>query len=195
MTGWQRWVLLGSLLLVAGCPTLNPGSDGTTDTTGGDDGPSVAGGTDGASLDQQFPGCEAASEGDYWRAEILALLNEERVAFGVAPLTTSTVLEAQASQYACEMVYYEFFDHVNPVTGSTLAERAEEFGYDYAVIGENLAAGQRSPLEAVRDWMESPAHRDNILHPRFTEVGVGVRVGGEYGVYWVTEFGRPFGEP
>jgi uncharacterized protein YkwD len=59
------------------------------------------------------------------------------------------------------------------------------------VVGENLAAGQPTPERAFTDWMNSPSHRDNILDPRFTELGVGVRFGGEYGVYWVQEFGLP----
>jgi uncharacterized protein YkwD len=103
-------------------------------------------------------------------------------------------LAEQATQYACEMIHYDFFDHVNPVTRSTLAVRANQFDYSYLVIGENLAAGQRTPEHAMNDWMDSPGHRQNILDPRFVELGVGVRFGGEFGTYWVQEFGLPGGK-
>jgi len=145
-------------------------------------------------LTVEFPGCREPVQAAFWRAEVLRLVNEERAKKKVPPVQRSATLEAQASQYACEMVYYGFFGHVNDFTGSTLAERAAEFEYDYWIIGENLAAGQRTPAQVVADWMGSPCHRQNILNPAFTELGVGIRYGGEYGFYWVQEFGRPFSE-
>lgn len=141
-------------------------------------------------LSVSFPDCEEPVEADYWRGEVLRLVNQERLASGVRPLARSVALEEQATQYACELIHFEFFAHVNPVTRSSLAERADEFGYDYWVIGENLAAGQSSPAAAFADWMDSPCHRQNIRNPAFTELGVGIRFGGEYGYYWVQEFGR-----
>lgn len=138
-----------------------------------------------------YPGCQQPQEVDYWRSEILRLVNEKRSAAGIGTVTRNRTLEDQATQYACELIHDDFFAHVDPITGSTLRDRADDFGYDYWIIGENLAAGQRSPVEAITAWINSPCHRENILNPAFTELGVGVRVGGDYGVYWVQEFGRP----
>jgi uncharacterized protein YkwD len=139
----------------------------------------------------RFPECSEPPRLLQWRDEILRLVNEERAARGLGQLRRNETLEQQATTYACEMIQYDFFDHVNPVTGSTLGERALEFGYTFRVVGENLAAGQSTPREAFQDWMNSRAHRDNILEPRFTELGVGIRRGGAYGFYWVQEFGLP----
>ncbi len=209
------WVIVG--LSLGGCPlststgadTSDSGSGSTTSTTGttgststtGTTGPAgsaiTAGGSDADddefndSLTAEFPGCVEATHGDDWRDEVLDLVNQARADAGADPLTRNEILEQQATRYACEMLAYEFFDHVNPVTGSTLADRSEEFDYDYWVIGENLAAGQRTPEEVVDDWLDSPCHRQNILNPAFTELGIGVRVGGTYDYYWVQEFGRP----
>ncbi|MCK4342635.1 MAG: CAP domain-containing protein [Phycisphaerae bacterium] len=144
------------------------------------------------SLSLSFPGCDEPLEAAYWRSEVLRLVNVERAYQGLDSVMYNATLEQQAEQYACELIHYQFFDHVNPVTGSTLDERADEFGYEYWSIGENLAAGQPSPVEAVQDWMDSPEHRENVLNPAFTELGVAVRVGGEYQIYWVQEFGRPY---
>ncbi len=139
-----------------------------------------------------YPDCQAPGEGAYWRSEILRLVNQQRQAQGAEPVTWNDTLAMQADDYACQMIQYKFFGHVNTTTGSTLTERAGEFGYAYWIIGENLAAGQRSPAQVMADWMDSPCHRENIMNPAFTELGVGVRVGGDYGFYWVQEFGRPY---
>jgi uncharacterized protein YkwD len=169
-------------------PTANVSGTGTA----------VAGATSSGSpdaLSARFLGCNAAVEELVWVNEVLRLVNVERARVGTAPVVWNDTLAQQAEQYACEMVSYNFFDHVDPITGSTLRDRAREFSYDYWIIGENLAAGQRSPAEVVAAWMNSPCHRENVMNPAFTELGIGVRVGGTYGYYWVQEFGRPFDGP
>lgn len=142
---------------------------------------------------QNFDDCNVPRQESEWKTTILNLVNQERARTGLGPVARNATLEAQAGQYACEMIHYDFFDHVNPVTRSTLGQRATQFGYGYQVVGENLAAGQTSPEQTFADWMNSPGHRQNILDPRFTELGIAVRAGGDYGFYWVQEFGRPAG--
>jgi uncharacterized protein YkwD len=181
-------------LLSGGCPvgslpdSTSPAGGSSSTSAGG----TTVGGQD--SEDQfsaAFPGCSPAADGDEWRAEVLRLVNVERERVGLSPVTHNQTLEDQATQYACELIYYDFFAHENPVTGTHLDDRAEEFGYDYFMIGENLAAGQSSPAQVMADWMASEGHRANILQGQFTELGVGVRTGGEFQTYWVQEFGRP----
>lgn len=180
-------VLGGSLM--GGCLPLGD-SGGSTTVTGSGSGTT----TSGDDLEVEFPGCEPVVQADLWRAQILMLVNQERTARGLGTVVRNDTLEDQATRYACEMIHYDFFDHVNPVTGSTLADRAADFGYSYLVIGENLAAGQTSPEQVMADWLASPGHRDNILDERFTELGVGIRTGGDYGTYWVQEFGLPYSD-
>lgn len=142
-------------------------------------------------LAARFPECEEPADSAAMEAEILRLVNAERAKSGLGEVVRNETLVRQAEQYACEMVQFDFFDHVNPITGSTLGDRSRDFEYDFQVVGENLAAGQRTASQAFIDWMNSPGHRKNIMDPRFTELGVAVKLGGEYGVYWVQEFGRP----
>lgn len=174
---------LGLTVTLGGCPTPeNPGTsvtngDSTGDTSTGDQ-----------TLD---PSCGAPTNEAGWQAEILRLVNVERAREGLDPVVYNQTLENQATEYACEMIVYDFFDHVNPETGTHLADRADEFGYDFRMIGENLAAGQATPAQAMWDWMNSEGHRANIMNPDFTELGVGVRLGGDYNIYWVQEFGMP----
>lgn len=170
-------------------PALDDVNGGTGTLVGGSQVTSVP-----DALTARFSGCEEPPEVQFWRAEIFRLVNQARAARGFAPLQQNNLLEAQATQYACELIFYRFFAHENPVTGSALGDRSREFGYDFWIVGENLAAGQRTPVEVFEAWMASPCHRENILNPAFTELGIGIRYGGDYGYYWVQEFGRPFAE-
>lgn len=194
-------------LLIAGCPqdmadniySLGPAGPGATsaDTTG------TATAADAAASDRNLAGitaggvtttdsgCANPAQADAWKDEVLQLVNLERSRVGLGALSYNAGLEAQADAYACELITYDYFDHVNPDTGSTLADRSTDYGYDYWIVGENLAAGQRTPIEVVQAWMDSPGHRENILNASFTELGIGIKVGGKYGTYWVQEFGRP----
>lgn len=209
-----RLLLLAAILALSalgGCPAAPPddalvyspsrssgGAPAATDrggSTAGDEGPPSPANEDDsdffAALQRQFPSCDEPVQADQWRAEILELVNQERQRAGLNPVVSSVTLTRQATRYACEMIQYDFFDHVNPVTGTTLGDRARQFGYDFYVVGENLGAGQRTPQQVFRDWMNSPGHRRNVLDPRFVELGVGVAVGGRYQTYWVQEFGQP----
>lgn len=176
-------------LLVAGCPTASEVPIVTAGGNGGDAATNVASGS--STAPHPTAQCREPADGASLRLQVLELVNAERAARGRSPLTGNPVLQAQADAYACELITYNFFAHENPVTGSTLRERAEQFQYDYQTIGENLAAGQPTPDDVVTAWMNSPGHAENILRAEFTEIGIGVRLGGEYGIYWVQEFGQP----
>lgn len=145
----------------------------------------------GGSSTIDFSDCSEPLNADALRAEVLRLVNQARQQVGHDPLQWDPILEAQADAYACEMIHYDFFAHDNPVTGSTLSDRTDQFGYEYVWVGENLAAGQQTPQQVVDAWLDSPCHRKNLLHPAFRELGIGIREGGSYGIYWVQEFGRP----
>jgi uncharacterized protein YkwD len=198
---------VAGMLLAGGCPTSESGFDffgaqnSDADANNGNGiRPSDAGlasppvdnpGDSDSALGITFPACGEPDQADAWRDEVMRLVNQARAQVGAGPVVQNDILERQATEYACQMIQFDFFDHVNPVDGSTLGERASDFGYAFLVVGENLAAGQTTPQQAFQDWMDSPGHRRNILDPRFTELGVGVRTGGTYGVYWVQEFGQP----
>jgi len=55
---------------------------------------------------------------------------------------------------------------------------------------ENLASGPESPQEAVRGWIASPPHCQNLMDPRFEELGVAFAAtrSGEPRIYWVQVF-------
>jgi len=127
--------------------------------------------------------------------EVLQLINLERADLDLPPVVLNPVLTKVASEYACRMIDHNFFLHQDPETGAGPGDRAREAEYLFYAVGENLAAGQATAAEVMDVWMESPAHREIILDNRWQEVGIAVRFGGEYSIYWVQEFGEPVAQP
>lgn len=50
-------------------------------------------------------------------------------------------------------------------------------------VGENIALNQQTPEQVVKCWMNSPAHRKNILNKKFNSVGIGCFKVNGY-IYW-----------
>ncbi len=123
--------------------------------------------------------------------QVLQLVNLERAEADLPPVSRNAALEKIADDYACRMIAEDFFGHIDPITGYGPGDRAVVGRYRYYAIGENLAAGQETAAEVMKVWMDSPAHRDNILDEKWSEVGIAVRIGGDYSIYWVQEFGDP----
>jgi uncharacterized protein YkwD len=132
---------------------------------------------------------------------ILDLVNEARarprkcgdVAFAAArPMRWNDILAAASRAHAEEMARYDYFSHKGR-DGSDPWDRLERAGYRYRAMGENVAAGQRSPEEAVADWIGSPVHCANLMNPEFTEMGAAVAVNSrsELGQFWTQTFGLP----
>lgn len=127
------------------------------------------------------------------RAGVLAAVNRERAAAGLAPLFIDARLDRIAQAHAADMLQRRFYDHVTP-EGRTLAWRVGESGYRYRWAAENIAKGVFDPDEVVRRWMLSSGHRRNILDPHPVHIGIGVIRGEEQGMVtalWVLDFGAP----
>lgn len=128
------------------------------------------------------------------RAGVLALTNVQRAKEGIAPLSLNTKLNSSAEDKTADMFAKQYFEHVSP-TGRTPAEVVKASGYEYIVMGENLALGNFKDDEAlVTAWMNSPGHRANIMNPKFKEIGIAVRQGTYEGKkVWlaVQHFGTP----
>lgn len=117
------------------------------------------------------------------------LLNEDRKAAGLEPLKVNLPLAKLAADYAADMNKRKFFAHVDP-DGKDPFDRMAAIGIDLPNEGENIALSPDVET-AQRMLMESPLHRENILNPKFTEVGIGVRPDSRGGIYLVQEFIGP----
>lgn len=116
----------------------------------------------------------------------LELVNSVRSQEGLAPLSLDKDLEESATAKACDMRDRGYFEHVDP-DGNTPWHFFTEAGYVYDYAGENLAIGYTNPMETMEGWMNSPKHRDNILDPNYTEIGIGF-----CGDYTVQHFAAPY---
>jgi uncharacterized protein YkwD len=140
-----------------------------------------------------FPGGGAGEPGlDPDRADqVIEQVNAIRQDNGLGTLVKNDMLTQACEAYAARMAERGFFSHTDPDTGSLPWDRADEVGYEYLLIAENLAAGQASVGQIVNGWMNSPGHRLNILLPGISETGAAVYNGGPLGAYWVQMFAVP----
>ncbi len=113
-------------------------------------------------------------------AQMVTLLNQERVKNGLKPLTVHSGLTELAKLKSIDMLDKGYFSHTSPTYGS-FANMVYNRGIGFRSVGENIAQG-RNGSHAHILFMASPGHRDNILNPNFTHVGISV-VQGPYGVY------------
>jgi uncharacterized protein YkwD len=130
------------------------------------------------------------------KAATLCLVNAERAANGLSPLTSEPTLEAAATAYSQAMVSKRFFGHVSP-TGQTLQDRLSGYA-NSLTTGENLGWGEgvlATPAAIVKNWMSSAGHRENVLSTSYTEIGVGIVAGSPAGslpavaATYTTDFG------
>jgi uncharacterized protein YkwD len=127
---------------------------------------------------------------DVTPAEMLAAINTVRAQNGSKPLVLSPTLTQMARNQAGAMVSHDQMSHdFGP--GLDLRSRATLVGY-HGPVGENVAAGQTTLEDTIRDWMNSPGHRYTLLSGMWSSVGMVVesgRAGSHYGTFWAADFG------
>ncbi|MCL4266922.1 MAG: CAP domain-containing protein [Anaerolineae bacterium] len=140
-------------------------------------------------------------------ALMLELVNTARQENSLAPVSWDTTAVLAGQRHAEDMVQANYFSHWNR-EGLGPDHRYTLAGGQHAVM-ENLHAfsytyddGQGAPIE---DWaevihnahtglMNSPGHRDNILDPAHTHVGIGMAYNAETGQFRLAqEFTNQYG--
>ena len=119
---------------------------------------------------------------------MLNLVNKERVANGLKPLTIDMRVLKTARLKSADIVKLGYFNHQSPTYGSPF-DMMKKYGINYSYAGENLA-GAPDVNSAHVNLMNSPGHRENILRPEFTKVGIGVVEGSKYGKIFTQQFIR-----
>lgn len=114
-----------------------------------------------------------------FESEVVRLVNEIRVQYGLKPLTENWELSRVARYKSQDMADNGYFSHTSPTYGSPF-QMMKAFGLSYRAAGENIAYGQRSPQAVVDAWMNSSGHRANILNASYTQIGVGYVADGRY---------------
>ncbi|MFD1533995.1 CAP domain-containing protein [Pseudonocardia aurantiaca] len=114
---------------------------------------------------------------------VIKLTNKERRDAGCADVAPDSRLTQSAQHHATDMAQNDYFAHESE-DGTRFDTRIRQEGHPRPG-GENIAKGQTSAEQVVREWMASPPHRRNIENCAFTTIGVGYDDN-----YWVQDFGR-----
>ena len=121
--------------------------------------------------------------------KVFNLLNAERRSKGLSELEWNDDVAALARLHSHNMADGKFFSHRGS-DGSMVDDRADRLGLGaWRLIGENIAymRGYEDPAAlAVEKWMESTAHRKNLLGSNWRESAVGVAIT-EDGTYYMTQ--------
>jgi uncharacterized YkwD family protein/spore coat assembly protein SafA len=122
--------------------------------------------------------------------EVARLVNAERAKAGLPALKINWQLSRVARHKSADMAERGYFSHYSPTYGTPF-HMMENFGLRFSAAGENIAYGQRTPAEVMRDWMNSPGHRNNIMSRSYTEIGVGLAKNKNGVCYWTQMFMKP----
>lgn len=117
--------------------------------------------------------------------QIVDLVNAERAKAGLAPFVKDPIV-CQAAAIRAEEIYTSF-SHDRP-DGSKYKTALDQVGASYRGSGENVAYGYRTADAVMNGWMNSEGHKSNILHEKFTTIGVGYYVGSNGYCYWAQMF-------
>lgn len=126
---------------------------------------------------------------------LVELANGDRAQQGLTALTVNPVLVEAAQAKANDMAQNGYFAHVSP-TGVDPWHWFAQAGYAFDYAGENLAVDFSDSADVNTAWMNSPTHRENILDPHYTEIGIATAEGmyrGKPTIFVVQEFGTPAG--
>lgn len=117
---------------------------------------------------------------------VLNLINEERKAQGITPLQIDDLLNSTAQTKATDMVKNNYFSHDSPTYGSPF-EMMQNAGITYRTAGENIA-GNPSVENAVKSWLASESHKQNLLSNAYNYIGIGIEESPAYGYVIVAMF-------
>jgi uncharacterized protein YkwD len=73
--------------------------------------------------------------------------------------------------------------------GSKPMQRAARAGFHAKIASENVASGQKSFGDAMRSWEGSSGHRENLLRPEVTAIGVAMAKNESGRPYWTLVLG------
>ncbi len=129
--------------------------------------------------------------GDIDQKKLIELTNLERESKGLSKVSENEALDKAAALKAQNMFEENYWAHFAP-SGKTPWDFILGSGYKFTYAGENLAKNFYSSEEVVKAWMASSTHRDNLLNPKYQDIGIAVVEGvlnGQKTMLVVQEFG------
>jgi uncharacterized protein YkwD len=119
---------------------------------------------------------------------LLELANRARKRAGLPPFQSDDGLARAAREHATAMAMRQELSHQFPGEASLPQRLAENCKLYLVEAAENVASAG-SPDVAHDSLMRSPAHRENLLHPSYNTIGIGVVRRGDT-LYVAQDFGH-----
>ena len=112
----------------------------------------------------------------------------------VEPVVWNCTLEQAAEAHSEDMGDNNFFSHTGS-DGLRVGARADAAGYDWTMVGENIAVGFDSVSGVMKGWLESSSHCATIMNGHYEETALSLFLpsGSDYASYWTLLMGRPAG--
>ncbi len=109
---------------------------------------------------------------------IIDATNEERVKAGLQPLKTNDKLAESSKLKVEDMINNDYFEHHFAHQEKQWGIWVHEVGYDYVVMGENLALGDFSNVMTCSlPWMNSPGTQGKYFESQLRGYGCVCRAG------------------
>jgi uncharacterized protein YkwD len=122
--------------------------------------------------------------------EIFDLSNILRMRHGLDPLKWNGYATKAAFDHSKEMSEKKYFSHESQWSGGP-ADRLKAAGVDFTTAGENIATDYPDGISAVIGWLNSEGHRENLLNPEYTDMGIGV-FRGVYHNFYTQDFVKAY---
>lgn len=106
---------------------------------------------------------------------IINLTNTERKTNNLDKLQENELLDKAAYLKAQAILESQSFQH--NIGDQKFSYWIKAAGYEYEIVGENLAIDFVTDEGVINAWKKSPSHRSNLLNKDFTEIGVAVMDG------------------
>ena len=111
--------------------------------------------------------------GNIDQKKMIELTNQERSKKGLPSVSENEALNKAAALKAQNMIDENYWAHFAP-SGKTPWDFILGSGYKFTYAGENLAKNFQESDDVVSAWMTSPTHRDNLLNPKYQDIGIAV---------------------
>ncbi|MET0942618.1 MAG: CAP domain-containing protein [Mesorhizobium sp.] len=118
----------------------------------------------------------------------LAQVNAYRTKNGRKPVVLDARLSQAAAAQSKAQAGRSRIGH-DGSNGSKPMQRAARAGFRAKIASENVASGQKSFSDVMRSWEGSSGHRENLLRPEVTAIGVAMAKNSSGRPYWTLVLG------
>ena len=153
--------------------------------------PTPGGGTPIPTVSIKGPASCNYSTSSSYANQIASLINDARAQNGLPTLNVNAQLQAAAQGHAIDMACHNLLSHTGS-DSSSVGERVAAAGYA-ASFSSEIIYGSGYPQTAFDWWMSDTTHRNEILNPGVTDMGVGYAYNDQtaYGSYFTVDFASP----